>query len=263
MTQSQKKRVDAGQEPLPFQGFGPKALQFFHDLALHQDRGWFQEHQSVYEQEIQRPMAALVTALAEELSQRGVPLTGDPKRSMFRIHRDVRFSNDKTPYKTHAGAVLTRDGTKNCQGLLYIHISPEGSFTASGFYHPEPEQLLALRRAISAAPEQFQQVERSLHKARLALGRDDALKRLPRGFEDVPEGPTAKALKLKSLVVHRELSEDSLGGPRLVKQIADFAEAALPLLSFGWAALNPPAVNSKPAATTSSPRRGRPSKSDA
>ena len=178
MTQSRKKRVNAGQEPLPFQGFGPKALQFFHDLALHQDRAWFQEHQSIYEQEIQQPMAALVTALAEELSQRGLPLTGDPKRSMFRIHRDVRFSNDKTPYKTHAGAVLTRDGTKNCQGLLYIHISPEGSFTASGFYHPEPDQLLALRRAIAAAPGQFQQVERSLQKARLALGRDDALQTL-------------------------------------------------------------------------------------
>ena len=262
MTQPRKKRVDAGQEPLPFQGFGPKALQFFHDLALHQDRGWFQEHQSIYEQEIQQPMAAIVTALAEELSQRGLPLTGDPKRSMFRIHRDVRFSNDKTPYKTHAGAVLTRDGTKNCQGLLYIHISPEGSFTASGFYHPEPDQLLALRRAIAAAPGQFQQVERSLQKARLALGRDDALKRLPRSFEGVPEGPTAEALKLKSLVVHRELSEDSLGRPRLVKQIADFAEAALPLLTFGWSALGQPAVDSKPASAASTARRGLRSGSD-
>jgi uncharacterized protein (TIGR02453 family) len=121
--------------------------------------------------------------------------------------------------------------------LLYIHVSPEGSFTASGFYHPEPEQLAALRRAIATRPERFHAVERALQKARLSLGRDEALKRLPRGFEDVPAGPTAENLKLKSFVVHREISEDTLGRPRLVKVIADFAEEALPLLRFGWEAI--------------------------
>ena len=156
---------------------------------------------------------------------------------MFRIHRDVRFSHDKSPYKTHAGAVLTRDGTKKCQGLLYVHVSPEGSFTAAGFYHPEPDQLAALRRVIAASPDRFQDLERTLKKSRLVLGRDEALQRLPRGFEDVPAGPAAEALKLKSFVVHRDLSEDALGRPRLVKQVADFAEAALPLLEFGWEAL--------------------------
>ncbi len=237
MAPPRKKHEAGDQEPASFTGFTPKALQFFHELALHQDRQWFQQHQSVYENEVQRPMAALVTALAAELARRGIPLTGDPKRSMFRIHRDVRFSSDKSPYKTHAGAVLTRDGTKNCQGLLYVHISPEGSFTAAGFYHPERDQLAALRQAIAASPERFQDLEKTLKKLRLFLSRDEALKRLPRGFEDVPAGPAAEALKLKSFVVHRDLSEDALGRPRLVKVITDFAEAALPLLRFGWEAL--------------------------
>jgi uncharacterized protein (TIGR02453 family) len=237
MSHTPKNRRASDQEPQGFTGFGPKALQFFHELAKHQDRQWFQEHQSVYEIEIQSPMAALVTTLAAELARRRIPLTGDMKRSMFRIHRDVRFSKDKSPYKTHAGAVLTRDGTKNSPGLLYIHVSPEGSFTASGFYHPEPEQLAALRRAIATRPERFEAVERALQKARLSLGRDEALKRLPRGFEELPAGKTAENLKLKSFVVHREISEDALGRPRLVKVIADFAEEALPLLRFGWEAI--------------------------
>lgn len=262
MTQPRKEREAADQEPQSFSGFGPKALRFLHDLALHQDREWFLQHQSVYENEIQRPMAALVTSLAEELARRGVPLTGDPKRSMFRIHRDVRFSKDKSPYKTHSGAVLTRDGRKDCQGLLYIHVSPDGSFTASGFYHPEPQQLVALRRAMAASPDRFQQVERALQKARLTLNRDDALKRLPRGFEEVPAGPTAENLKLKSLVIHRELSEDSLARPRLVKEIADFAEAALPLLQFGWAAISQQTPEARPKATASSSRRVRRAKTD-
>jgi uncharacterized protein (TIGR02453 family) len=164
-------------------------------------------------------------------------VTADPKRAMFRIHRDVRFSRDKSPYKTHAGAVLTRDGTKKSPGLLYVHVSPEGSFTAAGFYHPEPDQLAALRRTIAASPERFVAVEKALQKGRLSLGRGEALQRLPRGFEDVPAGPAAEAVKLKSLVVHRELSEDALGRPRLVKDIAEFAQTALPLLSFGWEAI--------------------------
>jgi uncharacterized protein (TIGR02453 family) len=148
-------------------------------------------------------MAELVTALAAELSQRGVPLTADPKRSIFRIHRDVRFSSDKSPYKTHAGAVLTRDGTKNSQGLLYVHVASQGAFTAAGFYHPDPDQLAALRREIAAAPERFEALERALKKARLELGRDEPLKRLPRGFDNAPPGPTAESLKLSVRPVNR------------------------------------------------------------
>jgi uncharacterized protein (TIGR02453 family) len=249
-----KKRTAGDHQPPSFTGFGPKALQFFHELAMHQDRRWFQENQPVYESEVQRPMAALVTALAEELARRGVPLTGDPKRSMFRIHRDVRFSNDKSPYKTHAGAVLTRDGTKNSPGLLYVHVSPDGSFTAAGFYHPETAQLAALRTTIAADPERFQDVERLLQNARLTLGRDEALKRLPRGFDQVPAGPAAENLKLKNFIVRRPLSEDALGRPRLVKEVADFAVAALPLLEFGWEAIGEKRMDPLPEKTPTARR---------
>ncbi len=262
MTSPRKKREAVGQEPQSFTGFGPRALKFFHELAMHQDRDWFLQHQTVFENEVQRPMAALVTTLAAELARRGVPLTGDPKRSIFRLHRDIRFSKDKSPYKTHAGAVLTQDGTKGSPGLLYIHVSPEGSFTASGFYHPEPEHLAALRRAIAASPDRFQKVEQSLLKAGLTVGRDDALKRLPRGFEDVAAGAIAENLKLRSFVVHRDLAEDSLGRPRLVSEIADFAEAALPLLLFGWAAIGQPTLDPSTETTSPTSRRSRRSKSD-
>ena len=167
MTRPRKKLKAALPEPQSFTGFGPMALQFFHDLTMNQNREWFRQHQDVYENEVQRPMAALVSELAEELARRGVPLTGDPKRSMFRIHRDVCFSSDKSHYKTHAGAVLTQDGSKKSPGLLYIHVSPEGSFTASGFYCPEPEQLSALRRAIAWEPDRFQDVEKALPESSL------------------------------------------------------------------------------------------------
>ncbi len=243
MPKARSERQGGDRQPDSFDGFGPKALRFFHDLARNNNRDWFQQNQETYEVEVLRPMAALVKSLAEEVSRRGLPLKGDPKRSMFRIHRDVRFSNDKSPYKTHSGAVLTPDGNKNTQGLLYVHVASEGSFTAAGFYHPDPEQLASLRRAIVAASDRFQEVERALKKARLTLGRDEALKRLPRGFEDVAPGPIAEVLKLKSFVVRRSLSEETLARPRLVKSIAEFAETALPLLTFGWEAMGQQVVS--------------------
>ena len=111
---------------LPFKGFGEKALPFFRALDFHQERAWFQENRGLYDSEIYEPLCAFVTTLSETCAARGLPLRGSPKASIFRVYRDVRFAKDKRPFKTHAGAVLTRTGAKNDNGLFYIHVSPEG-----------------------------------------------------------------------------------------------------------------------------------------
>src|SRR6478672_9127721 len=103
-----------------FRGFGPRALGFFKALDFHQDRAWFQENRSIYEEEVLAPLAAFVEALSAACAEHGIPLQGTPKSAIFRIHRDVRFAKDKKPYKTHAGAVLTRSGAKSDPGLFYI-----------------------------------------------------------------------------------------------------------------------------------------------
>ena len=90
----------------PFDGFGGKGFAFLRDLRDNQDRTWFQAHRDVYEAELHAPMAALVAALSTRLGSLGLPLRGDPARAIFRINRDVRFSKDKSPYKTHVGAAL-------------------------------------------------------------------------------------------------------------------------------------------------------------
>ena len=133
-----------------FAGFRPAGLGFLRDLAKHQDRTWFQDHKSTFESEVRDPMAALVIALSEALAKRRLPLWGDPKGSVFRLNRDIRFSADKRPYKTHTSAVLTRDGSKMSQGLLYVHIDPAGSFAAAGAWQPQPAHLQAIRQRIVA-----------------------------------------------------------------------------------------------------------------
>lgn len=221
-----------------FDGIPSDGLAFLRELAGEQNRDWFAANKHRYEAALQRPLAALVVALSSALAERDIPLRGDPARSLFRINRDIRFSRDKSPYKTNAGLVLSREGGKGSPGLLYLHVDPAGCFAAAGFYRPEPSHLGALRDAVLARPAAFAAAEASLAEAGLALGDGDPLSRLPRGFEAVTDPAVARVLKMRSLVVTHPLEAEALGDRALVTTLAEFGEAALPLLRFGWSALD-------------------------
>jgi uncharacterized protein (TIGR02453 family) len=220
--------------PVGFPGFRPAALRFFKELAANQDRAWFQDHKNIYETEVLAPLRALVADLATEFSRRGVGLTADPLKAVFRIHRDVRFSRDQAPYKTHAGAVLSRDGSKGGFGIFYIHIDPAGSFAACGFYQPEPKYLEALRIAMFEEPKRIRAALDAARKTDGAVMQDDALTRLPRGFEHVAGTEAAELVKLRHLVVRWELPAKSLADPALVGTLAEYGQSARKLLAFGW-----------------------------
>ncbi len=222
-----------------FQGFAPALFDFYDGLAAHQERAWFEAHRADYERQVRAPLAAFVDSLALAFAARDIPLTGDPKRSLFRIHRDVRFSKDKRPYKTNASAILSRDGSKTTNGVFYFHIGgPEREvFMAQGFYAPEPQHLATLRRAIAAKPDAWRVLEEGLAAAGLSLSRDGALSRLPKGFEAHAGAPVAEVLKLRSLVVSRSLDVERIYSPALIDDAVAFARAGLSLLEFGWRAL--------------------------
>jgi len=222
---------------MAFAGFGPKALPFFKALAFHQSREWFEANRETYESAIRGPMGDLVEDVAERLRKAKIPIKGDRKSSLFRIHRDVRFSANKEPYKTHCGAVLTRSGAKNDAGLLYFHLSPEECFFAAGFHLPQPDQLGRLRAAAARNPKAFKAMTAKLKKAGLSLSAEDSLKRAPRGFEQIEDSEIAAAVRLKSLVCMRPISEATIASPALTDGFCAFARDALPLLEWGWDAL--------------------------
>ncbi len=222
--------------PPPFEGFAAPAFAFFRDLAINNEKSWFNAHKADYEANVREPMLSLLAEVSARLKSARVPLTGDPQKAIFRINRDVRFSANKNPYKTHAGAVLTADGRKGAPGLLYIHFDPVRSFTAAGFFRVEPPVLQKLRRGLAGDPAGWVKVERALAKSKLALAVDEPLVRLPKGFETAPVA-VAETLKLKSWIVRRDLPKSRLGEARLVDDIVTFAVEARPLLDFGWAAL--------------------------
>lgn len=219
-----------------FTGFGPKALDFFRALGFHQSKAWFEENRALYESDVKVPLIALVETLTVECAKAGLPLRGDA-RSVFRLNRDIRFAKDKRPYKTNGGAVLTPDGLKKSPGLLYIHVDPEGCFAAAGFWHPEPNQLLALRRAIAQDPKAFRSVLAKLKTSGLALGDGDAMSRAPKGFEQVEDEEAARAIRMRNLVIRRPLAEATMFSAGLAPEIARFARDAEPLLRFGWEAI--------------------------
>ncbi len=222
-----------------FTGFPQEGLAFLADLAREQNKAWFEANKLVYEDSVRWPLMALVADLTTELTRRKLPFQGDPRRALFRVHRDVRFARDKSPYKTNAGAVLTRTGSKSTPGLLYIHMQPGRCFTAAGFYRPDPEPLKHIKDAIVASPKAYKSALTKLatHDLRLSID-EDALKRPPRGYENVDDPVIGDAIRRRTFIVRQSLTPDQVASPKLVGVLADFAANTLPLLSFGWDALD-------------------------
>jgi uncharacterized protein (TIGR02453 family) len=219
-----------------FAGFRPAAFSFFRELQNNNDPAWFKPRKALYEAEVLAPFRELIAAVGETLGRAGLPLAGDPRRGIFRIYRDVRFSPDKRLYKTHAGAVLTRSGGRRDPGVLYIHVAPAESMVAAGFWHPEPALLGRLRRAVLADPDGFMAIVDRFATAGCPLSSDDKLSRPPRGFEAAKGTAVADFVGWKSFTAHQMVSDAEMQSPALVDRIVDFARTVSPLLEWGWAA---------------------------
>lgn len=222
-----------------YSGFGSQTLPFLKALGFHQSKEWFEENRSIYEAELQQPMAALMEDLAARFRKEDIPLTSSAKTSVFRINRDVRFSKNKEPYKTNLGAVVTRSGAKKDPGLLYINIAPDNCFVGAGFYRLEGEELRAFREAIAGKPDEFRTATAPLIERGHSFIDRDKLKRPPRGFEGIEDTETLELLKLKHIALSRPFDQKLLGGRALIDEMVEVARAALPLLDFGWRAVDP------------------------
>jgi uncharacterized protein (TIGR02453 family) len=220
-----------------FRGFGSQALPFLRALQENNERDWFHENKATFLEECDAPLRELVAEVAGRLASKGIDLAPSPRNPVFRIYRDVRFSKDKSPYKTNVGAALYREGDKTRPGLLYIHVQPGESFVASGIYQPDADQLKLIRLAIVEDPKAFGEVIRKLENAGLALGSGDPLARMPKGFEDHAESPFAEVIRYRSFVVSRPMLDEDLERRDLPEFITRFAAEALPLLEFFWVRL--------------------------
>ena len=220
-------------------GLGPSAFNYLRELAANQTKAWFEANRTRYETEVRGPAMALTEHVGAALATAGLPLSGDAKRSMFRINRDVRFSKDKRPYKTHLGMIWMRPGFKKMSpGILYLHVADDGCFVAAGFYGLERPMLDAIRGGIRDDGPIFLQAVAAAEAAGLALDTSDCTVRMPLGFETVTDPALVPAIKSRHLVVRRALTKkDVASGAGLVRTLVAAVTASVPLLEFGWEAL--------------------------
>ena len=188
-----------------FAGLPDEGLAFLEDLEEHNTKAFFDAHRQLFRDQVQAPFAALVEAAAAQL-RASVPDLGQPK--VFRIYRDLRFSRDKTPYKTSLSASVPSrppadgDGPGVATGF-YVNVGPAGLYVASGLYHPARPELERVRAAIAdpgAGPE-FQAIlaEAAVHGLEPWL---DPLQRMPKAWP--ADHPRAALLKARSLVLNRQ-----------------------------------------------------------
>jgi uncharacterized protein (TIGR02453 family) len=224
---------------MSFSGYPSEGLKFLRDLAKHNDRDWFKPRKQIYERTLLEPWREMVADLSAAMRKAKVPLGADPQGRSFRIYRDIRFSSDKSPYKTNLGAFLRSGG--NEWGGLYVHIQPKQSFMAAGFYELDRPLLQRWREAMAAKPAHFQKVLSALKRAGAPLPKPGdyqwGLKRMPRGFERYADSPLADYFKRPSFMAHEKLSDVDVSSPRLISKAVAFAKKARPLLDYGWTIL--------------------------
>jgi len=217
----------------PFEGFPAEGIAFLKKLKRNNNRPWFEKHKDEYESYVKLPMQSLIAALQPHFERFAPEFDINPKRSLFRIYRDVRFSSDKTPYKTHVAAhFVLRGKPKGVEGSgYYLHIEPGQVFLGGGIYMPDSEQLKRIRRAIDARADEFLSIVRSRKFiATFKKLEGDKLQRVPKGFS--PEHPMAEWLKQKQFFVWVEWPEAKCRKEQLVKDVASVFEASTPLVGF-------------------------------
>lgn len=218
--------------------FSPATFRFLRGLKRHNARPWFEARRAEYETQVRAPMHALIEDMDVRLARVAPEIIGHPRRSMFRIYRDIRFSSDKSPYKTHAACwFYHRDADRRVGSEaegggagFYFHVEPGGCYVGGGMWMPARGVLNRLRDCLAEDHQAFDRIVRAKAFLRRFDGLDDeaVLKRMPRGF---PENhPAARWLKYRSFVAGREIAQRqvmSAGLPALLEK--DFL-ALLPLV---------------------------------
>ena len=184
-----------------FKGFEKEALQFFHELTLEMNREWFEANKARYTRLWVEPMKALLGDVSGRLAKTYAPIKlGEPK--VFRIHRDVRFSKDKTPYKTNAAGMIALHSKKPIDGgcsALYLHIGIDEEYIGAGTYFFDDKQLPRWRKLVAAEKtgREIGKLVGKLRKAGYQVGGHDDYKKVPKGFD--PEHPRAELLRMRGL----------------------------------------------------------------
>lgn len=222
--------------------FGPELFTFLSELREHNDRDWFAANKERYEAHVLEPALAFIEDFGYRLQSISPHFRADPRRtggSLFRIYRDVRFSKDKSPYKTQTGIHFRHLLAKDAHAPgYYLHLEPGGSFAGVGIWHPDSATLGKIRTAIAADPDEWLSATRRPPFAAVFELGGDSLKRAPSGYD--PDHPLIDDLKRKDFVGYSMLDEKTVTGDGFLDEYARICRSATPFVAFLCRAVGAP-----------------------
>jgi uncharacterized protein (TIGR02453 family) len=209
-------------------------LPFLKKLKKNNNKVWFDANRSSYEA-VKKEAEQLVRDLVDQFGRTEAAIAQlTPKDCMFRINRDVRFSKDKSPYKTNFGIALTSGGKKSPLAGYYLHLEPGASFVGGGLWMPPPPVLAAVRQEIDYQLADLQSILRTASFRKMYgdvyKGDDVSLSRVPKGYE--ADNPAAEYLRLKSFLAMHPLDDGVVGSSTLAKTAVKAFVALKPLVDF-------------------------------
>ncbi len=222
--------------------FGPGLMKFLRELKAHNNRDWFLANKDRYEEHVREPAREFVRLMAPKLARISPHLVASDKKvggSLMRINRDVRFSADKSPYKTNVGISFRHEEGKDVHAPgYYVHLEPGSLFLGAGMWHPEKNALAGMRAAIAADGRAWKRVrDGKAFRAEWKL-EGDSLKRAPKGYD--PEHPLIVDLRRKDHIAVAKLAAKDVTRPDLVDHLTKLFRAAKPYMAFQAKALRLP-----------------------
>jgi uncharacterized protein (TIGR02453 family) len=221
-------------------GISPDLFIFFRELKANNTRAWFEANKPRYEQHVREPLLQFITDFGLRLAEISPHYVADARRSggsLFRINRDIRFSKDKSPYKTAAGLHFRHEVGKDAHAPgFYLHLEPDGVFAGVGIWQPDAPTLAKLRDAIVNHADRWQQAgHNESFQANFTVG-GEALKKPPKGYD--PSHPLIEDLKRKDFVASTSLSEAEVCAPAFIDRYAEICRQATPYMRFLTTALD-------------------------
>lgn len=208
-------------------------FNFLKHLKSNNNKEWFDAHKNEY-LKAKEQHEAFVEEVIKGIRKFDKKISPDmtAKQCTFRIYKDVRFSKDKTPYKTNMGASINPGGKKSETAGYYLHLEPGNNFIAGGVWMPEPPVLQAIRQEIDYNPKPLLKLMNasSFKKYFKGFDEDDKLKTVPKGYDK--DHPHIDLLKNKHFIVSHELSDKEVSGPNNLKTILEGFKAMYPLMEY-------------------------------
>jgi len=224
--------------------FTSETLRFLRALKRNNDRDWFRERRDQYERDVREPMVAVIEQLALDFQRFAPEMVASPKLSLYRIYRDTRFSDDKSPLKTQISASFRQRGLPKGGGAsLHLEVNPGWVWMGGGFYSPEAPHLVRIREHIAATYPVIQRIVRAAAFKRTVGTLDgDRLTRVPRGY--AKNDSAADYLKYKYFLAGREFPPDFARSAKFYSTLVETYKAIMPLVRF----LNEPLLEDAPRA---------------